>query len=129
MGDFGHIGTIGDGFCIDIWGAGPFSMRVGEKTWLFEDSDQFGPLFLNKNGSPRTSQNLSERSPFWRAHRIWVRQGRRLDPNGFCVWDEPAPMTYWRVGRFAKVVESGEEDGAEIEVPRPLPQPSDKGEG
>lgn len=112
MSEIGHIGRIGGGVCIDAWGSGPFFIKAGGKSFRFGDSDRFGPYLATKHGDP-TNAYLSERSPFWRAHRIWVRQGRRLEDDGkTCVWDEPKPSKVRRLSRSSVYqIEAGEEDG------------------
>ena len=120
-GDFGHFSAIVDGCCIDAWGAGPFVIAAAGKTWRFEDSDQFGPQTLTK--TDETARLPPERSPFWRAHRIWVRQGRRVADDGLtCVWDEPQPSKVRMIGkRTALMIECGDEDGATLIEGRDFP--------
>ena len=122
MTEFGHTGMIGNGLCIDIWGAGPFVIAVDGKSYRFEDSDRFGPCLIKKNGELFDNPYPGERSPFWRAHRIWVRQGRRVEDEINCIWDEPKPTIVRMLSkRVAVVVENGEEDGEVITTPSPLP--------
>lgn len=91
MGEFGHIASIGGGFCVDYWGAGPFLIYVNGKTIRFEDSDRFGPFALKKDGNPSKWQP-GERHPFWKAWKAWKEQGRRLtDDRVTCVFDPPPP--------------------------------------
>lgn len=116
-GEFGHVGVIVPGLCLDSWGAGPFVITAGGR-YRFEDSDRFGPVLINKNGSEAKAQP-GGRSPFWRAHRIWRRQGRRTESDGVtCIWTEPKPSTIAHIGksRTAFEVEPGEEDGKTIIV-------------
>ena len=116
MSEFDHTGIIGTGICIDSWGAGPFVIVVGETRWRFEDSDRFGPLLINRRGEPLSNPYPPERSRFWRAHRIWVRQGRRTEDGVTCIWDEPKPTKYHKIGRDRFIVENGEEDGKFVEI-------------
>jgi hypothetical protein len=116
MTEFGHSGFVGGGVCVDNWGAGPFVITVGDKSFRFEDSDRFGPYLLKKNGAVRDNPHPSERSPFWRAHRIWVRQGRRTESGENCIWDEPKPTKYRRFGKAKFIIENGEEDGQFVEI-------------
>jgi hypothetical protein len=118
MSEFGHQGIISPLGCVDIWGAGPFTMPVGDKTIRFEDSDRFGPLFVGKRGEPKEDQFLRESSPFWRQHMLWVKQGRRLAADGVtCVWDEPKPNLFRRINRRnAVLVEAGDDDGKYVEI-------------
>lgn len=113
MSEFGHFGKIGDGFCIDAWGAGPFIIEAGGKSWRFEDSDRFGPGLVKRNGDTLTNPHPPSRSPFWRAHMLWVRQGRRLQADGMhCIWDEPKPQVAVSIGkRDLYLIEAGEDDG------------------
>ncbi len=116
MAEFGHIASIGGGICIDAWGAGPFVISAGGKLFRFEDSDRFGPSLIKKNGDICTNPWPCERSPFWRAHRLWVRQGRRTEDGVICVWDEPKPTKYRKIGRTRVIIENGDEDGGYIEI-------------
>ena len=131
MSEFGHIGIIGDGFCLDHWGAGPFTITAGGKTeYRFEDSDRFGPLLLTKKDMPAENQP-GERSPFWKAHRLWKRQGRRTADDGqTCIYDPPRPNYYKKISRgFRLIVGYGDEDGDYIEVPSEGPASFLGGEG
>jgi len=92
MTDFGHMGAITPNVCIDVWGAGPFFIEAGGQRFRFGDSDRFGPYLANRHGDPLANPWPAERSPFWRAHRIWVRQGRRLEDGVNCIWDEPGML-------------------------------------
>jgi hypothetical protein len=119
MTEFGHTGIIIKGFgCLDSWGAGPFVISAVDRKWRFTDSDRFGPSLVKRNGDPLTNPWPPDRSPFWRLHRIWVRQGRRVaDDRMSCIWDEPKPHLIQRLNkRNAVLVEAGEEDGKYIEV-------------
>lgn len=119
--EFGHNAAIIPGVArIDSWGVGPFVIEAAGKSFRFEDSDRFGPALVNKRGDPLAKPYPSERSPFWRAHRIWKRQGRRLAEDGAtCIWDEPKPTTVRMIGRRdAVIVENGDEDGRIIRLPR-----------
>lgn len=118
MTEFGHSAAIGPGFCIDSWGVGPFFI-VDEagKQWKFEDSDRFGPFILGQKGDPLSKQP-GERSPFWRAHSVWVQQGRRLEDGKNCGWEEPKPTTVKMLSkRVGIVVERGEENGKTVLIP------------
>lgn len=124
--DFGHEaarGTI-DGFpCfVDTWGSGPFVIKAKDKAFRFEDSDRFGPALCKRNGDICSNPYPAERSPFWRAHKLWKAQGRRIaDDGAMCVyeWSDPRPTTYYKIGREMFVVEAGDDDGGYVEVPRP----------
>lgn len=120
MTEFGHRALVtelgGRALYLDHWGVGPFVIRIAGKQYRFEDSDRFGPALIKLNGDLRANPTPPSRSPFWRAHRIWRRQGRRVDGIA-CLWDEPKPTLLRRLnGRNALVVEAGEEDGRYIFV-------------
>jgi hypothetical protein len=113
MAEFGHFGHIGGGLCIDAWGAGPFVIEAAGKSYRFEDSDRFGPALISKRGDVLRNPYPPQKSPFWRAHFLWVKQGRKIE-DGLCVWREPKPNLLQRIGRHAIVVERGEEHGLDI---------------
>lgn len=82
MDEFGHTGIRIPGLGhIDMWGTGPFSITVGPRRWLFEDSDRFGPTFVLHDGR-EAKRTPGENSPFWRAHYLWLRQGREVAEDG-----------------------------------------------
>ena len=118
MTEYGHHYANVGGVLIDSWGSGPFTItdETG-KEWFFEDSDRFGPCIVSKRTHDPLDSQPGQRSKFWRAHRIWSRQGRRLDGDR-CIWTEPKPTIYRTVtSRHRVVVVNGEEDGAFIEEP------------
>lgn len=115
MSDFGHEARRGKGGFMDSWGAGPFVIMAGGKSFRFEDSDQFGPVLLSKRDEVLDRQP-GQRSPFWKAHRLWARDGRRVEEDDVtCIVTEPRP-TYVRHirGRQYAVTEFGDEDGETI---------------
>lgn len=117
MNEFGHIGYhVGD-FHIDAWGAGPFVLATERESFEFEDSKQFGPQILTKDGDIAEKQP-GAKSPFWPAHLAWTQQGRKVADDGFtCLWEPLKPTTYRRTGgRHAVVVEHGDEGGGYVEV-------------
>lgn len=116
MSEFGHFGVIGNGICIDSWGAGPFTIKVGKRDVRFEDSDRFGPLLLTKNDMPAEKQP-GERSHFWKPYNRWRKQGRRVAEDGkTCIVDPPRPTLVIMVGRRRMLIEEGDEDGEIIQV-------------
>jgi hypothetical protein len=118
MSEFGHIAVLSDGVLIDAWGTGPFVMYAGGKKFMFEDSQMFGPALIKSDGALRDNPYPPERSPFWKAHACWRRQGRRVD-GITCVWDEPKPMIIQhRGGQHWDVIDGGEEDGVVIKLNR-----------
>ena len=115
MSEFGHFGVIGENFCLDTWGAGPFVLEHNGKAWRFEDSDRFGPVWIRKDGVPSERQP-TERSPFWRPYYAWRDQGRRVDGDR-CVFElhPPRPHKVRMMGRHYLLFEEGDEGGG-IEV-------------
>lgn len=91
MSDFGHEYATGAGVHMDRWGAGPFKIEMvaGGRSFLFEDSDRFGPVPLKKNGwEVKSPGYFAENNQFWYAWGKWVEQGRRTLEDGItCVWD------------------------------------------
>lgn len=113
MTEFGHTAVNGPGFHLDAWGAGPFLLTVAGKTHRFTDSDRFGPLAEDRDGNPLARQ-WGERHPFWAAHMAWVRQGRRVGPDGqTCIWDPLQPTIARRIGRsrHLAIVVNGDDGG------------------
>ena len=117
--EFGHFAENVAGFHLDTWGAGDFEITIDGKAYRFEDSDRFGPALVKKNGDLRDNPCPPENSPFWRAHAIWRRQGRRLADDGVtCIWDEPKPQIIQHLGgKHFLIVDAGEEDGKIIKLP------------
>lgn len=119
MSEFGHISGAFKHGRIDAWGVGPFELTVAGKLYRFEDSDRFGPFFLRKDGEPKSNQQMSERSPFWRTHSLWIEQGRKVAEDRItCMVDIPPlrPTKWKRVGRMRVIVEGGDDRGGFIEV-------------
>jgi hypothetical protein len=118
MTEFGHHYANIGGMRIDSWGSGPFTITdENGKDWFFEDSDRFGPWIVSKETHNPLDKQPGERSKFWRAHRIWSRQGRKIE-DGRCVWTEPKPTIYRTLSKRNRIiVEAGEEDGTFIEEP------------
>ena len=81
MGDFGHVVSRGHGIFADGWGVGPFVITARGKRFYFEDSDRFGPAFIDtKTGDP-TNKPIPSKSPFWKAYERWKREGRQTQPG------------------------------------------------
>lgn len=120
MSDFGHNAMAFNSagayvVRVDSWGDGPFVLEAEGKSFRFEDSDRFGPYLLTKRDEIAANPYPGKYSPFWRAHRIWVRQGRRVEDAGNywkCLWDEPKATVAKHIGgRYYMIVDHGEEDG------------------
>lgn len=77
MPEFGHNYSQGKGLFIDSWGAGPFVITTRGKRYYFEDSDRFGPAFINPRTGDPTNELIPEKSPFWKAWKRWKDEGRK----------------------------------------------------
>ncbi|WP_454909791.1 hypothetical protein [Variovorax gossypii] len=71
--------------------------------WVFEMHPTCGPAVLDRHGAVADRQPGS-RSPFWRAVTLWAMQGRRVDTDGRCIWDEPPPIRVAHVAGRQHVV-------------------------
>lgn len=65
--------------------AGPFKIRIGKRTYRFEECGYGygGPSILGRGDR---YVDISEHHPFWAAWELWTKQGRKVDGDGFCVW-------------------------------------------
>ena len=61
------------------------TIEVGGRRYLFEMHPRFGPSHLNKDLSVKVNQP-GERSEFWKAVKLWDKQGRRVE-DGVAVWE------------------------------------------
>lgn len=86
--EYGHCVSRGRGMFVDGWGVGPYVITAGGKRFYFEDSAMFGPMDLDHKGEP-TNKLISAKSPFWKAWKRWVDEGRRVTEGTkgrmFCV--------------------------------------------
>lgn len=115
MAEFGHTAISGAGFHMDTWGAGPFVIKVGEKSFRFEDSDRFGPSILTKKDKISKTQP-GEKSSFWDAYHAWRRQGRKVEQDGLtCIFTPLRPtIHYYNEKRLIVRTDEGDEGGEEI---------------
>lgn len=88
--EFGHAYSNQGDAHIDSWGAGPFKIEVVAcgRSFLFEDSDRFGPVPMKKNGwEVKAPGYFAENSMFWHVWGKWKAQGRRVADDGVtCIW-------------------------------------------
>lgn len=61
------------------------------KEYLFSHSDHFGPLLIGKEGE-ELEPPVRESHPFWQVYDPWLKQGKRVCPNGYAVW-RPDPIS------------------------------------
>lgn len=71
--------------------------------WTFEMHPTCGPATLDRHGAIAERQP-GPRSPFWRAVTLWAMQGRRVDTDGRCIWDEPPTIRVVHVAGRQHVV-------------------------
>jgi hypothetical protein len=77
-----------------------YRITDGDRVWLFDWSDRFGPSLTNGKGEIRANPYPPEGSPFWRCVLLWQRQGKRSEAFGTgaylrtAIFDEPPVGTY-----------------------------------
>lgn len=101
-----HICSITDGE--------DYVIRVGERTYFFEWSDMFGPLFVGARGQDIDNTRIQESALV--AVSLWKRQGMQTAPQGKhlrAIWAEPATATHYYVrrGRSREIIRSDEPPG------------------
>jgi hypothetical protein len=55
---------------------------IGNRTWRWEFSSMFGPLFVDGRGVPLKDQQLSERHPVWPHFEAWLKKHRESQGTG-----------------------------------------------
>ena len=79
----GHSFAHPSGLFIDAWGDGPLLIRDGARRWVFEFSEMFGPVLLDRRGrhyEPSERQPISPTHPFWSPFNRWNHSGRKCRP-------------------------------------------------
>src|SRR5579859_2231035 len=61
-----------------------YRIMVDGKLYIFDFSAQFGPSFYDRR---RNFKMIPSRSPFWKGFNPWLNQGKRIGPDGLCVWE------------------------------------------
>lgn len=62
------------------------------KEYLFDFSDRFGPARCKKNGDICENWHLPGHT--LDAITLWRDQGKCVDANGYCVWDEKPKLDF-----------------------------------
>ena len=62
-----------------------YKIRAGDKEFYFDFHDFLGPMMLGKRGNP-VQTFPPQKSPFWDALHFWLKQGRQIDGDGWCVF-------------------------------------------
>lgn len=88
--DEGHCFRFAGGV-VTVGGA-TRKIRVRGATYYFEWHHYFGPSLMTKGGRQRKA--LPEHHPWWSAVCWWHAQGKRIDSDGFCIW-EPRYRVHW----------------------------------
>lgn len=119
--EYGHNhshGSLNGELFTDVWGSGPFVITAADdRSYRFEDSERFGPALLKQNDELKADPWPPEKSPFWLAHRLWRKQGRRVADDGkTCFVDLTLRPTVLRrmSGKHHLVVTAGDEDGGYV---------------
>lgn len=61
-----------------------YKIRFGRRVWLFEFHNYLGPTIIDEEGEPK--EYPPEDHPFWRALYKWIKRGKHVGADGFCVW-------------------------------------------
>jgi hypothetical protein len=64
--------------------------------FYFETGAASRPIVVTRRGQPAAQPGT--RHPFWRAVALWSGQGRRLSPDGLCLWEEKRQTRERRIG-------------------------------
>ncbi len=64
------------------------------RVWYFEMHHVFGPMPINR----RTGRERAGTQAFWDAVTLWAQQGERVDPDGICQYEQPAPKLLYHLG-------------------------------
>lgn len=62
-----------------------YRIRAGGKEFHFEFHPFCGPTMIGKRGNPVQAMP-PQRSPFWDALYWWLKQGKQVDADGWCVF-------------------------------------------
>ena len=82
-----------------------YKIRAGGKDFRFEMHDYCGPTMIGKRGNPIAFP--PQNSPFWEALHWWLKQGKRVDAQGWCLfkWEmQPVHIIKHMGGRHYKVL-------------------------
>ena len=113
--DTGHC-VFGGGFALTL-GPETLRIRILGKVYFFEWHHYFGPQRVDGRTGDLAAQQPEEQSPFWKAVQWWFCQGKRLDDDGFAMWDpvaERVPITK-EIGPRSRLIV-----GYKKEIPNPF---------
>lgn len=83
-----------------------YRIQVDGKVYIFDFSEMFGPSFYDRR---RNLVSIRPRHPFWKGFEPWLKQGKRLGPDGMCIWEPEPPMDlsdFVQVGKRTWVAKS-----------------------
>ena len=73
------------GNALVMMGGPDLKITSGGKTFYFEFHPFCGPMMLSKRGEPIQS-TPGKYSPFWDALYFWIKQGKKVDADGNCIF-------------------------------------------
>lgn len=62
-------------------------LKVGKRYMAFEMHRFCGPMRCSATTGEPTKNGWSEKSPFWSVFDKWLKQGERVDDNGYGIVD------------------------------------------
>jgi hypothetical protein len=68
-----------------MMGGPDFKIRAGDKEFCFEFHPYLGPTIIGKRGNP-VSTMPPQNSPFWDALYWWIKQGKQVGADGYCIF-------------------------------------------
>lgn len=83
---------FGDGSVAILNMGGPnLRITAGGQVFRFEFHEYLGPSMIGKRGD--IIQNFPGKySPFWDALHFWLKQGKRVDADGNCVFEHETKL-------------------------------------
>lgn len=83
-----------------------YRIQVDGKVYIFDFSPMFGPSFYDRR---RNLVSIRPRHPFWKGFEPWLKQGKRVDMDGLCVWEPESEMDlsdFVKIGKRTYVAKS-----------------------
>lgn len=83
-----------------------YHIRAGGEEFHFEFNTYTGPSMIGKSGNPIQAMPPNK-SPFWDALYWWLKQGKQVGEDGYCVfkWEmQPVNILKHLGGRHYKVL-------------------------
>jgi hypothetical protein len=93
-----------------------YTIEVRGERIVFDWHGYMGPIPLGKRGNPVELRGHY----FWTAVSYWAQQGKRIDSNGVCMWEEPKsdfnPDDWVRIGKRSYIEKSALEKNPKIQA-------------